>query len=78
MGPSRGTGYVSTRQEVNMIAGVRPRNILVLPRRAWRVFKAAVPKPKEREERPRKMGLFESLEQMFSYQVDLAFREFRD
>ncbi len=61
-----------------MIAGVRPRTILVLPRRAWRMLKAKASKPEAREERPRGPGMFEALEQMFSHQVDLAFREFRD
>ena len=61
-----------------MIAGVRPRTILVLPRRAWRVLKSVAPKAQAREKRPRSQGFLASLEQMFSYQADLAFREFRD
>jgi hypothetical protein len=58
-----------------MIAGVRPRTILVLPRRAWRAIKARSTKPEVREERVRRPSLIESVDQMFSHHVRLAFRD---
>jgi hypothetical protein len=42
------------------------------------VVKAKAPKPAAREKRAKGTGLLEALEQMLSYQVDLAFREYRD
>lgn len=59
-----------------MIAGVQPRTFLALPRRAWQTLKAKSVKPEVREERKPKVGLMDAFEQMLSYQVNLAFREY--
>lgn len=61
-----------------MIAGVRPRTFLALPRRAWRTLKAKSAKPELREERKPRPGLMDAFEQMLSYQVSLAFREYEN
>jgi len=58
-----------------MIAGVRPRTILVIPRRAWRVFVARTPKTVAARERKQHVGVIESFERMLDSQVRLMFRD---
>ena len=59
-----------------MIASVRPRTFLVIPRRAWRVLRSRSTQPEAREERARKWTLLESFEQMMNHQVRLMTQEF--
>jgi|GEM_PF-3628042 len=61
-----------------MIAGVRPRTILALPRRAWRVFKARAPKATVTRERKQSPGVIDSFERMLESQVRLMFRDLTD
>jgi hypothetical protein len=61
-----------------MIAGVRPRTILVMPRRAWRVFMARAPKASITRERKQKLGVIATFEHMLESQVHLMFRDLTD
>jgi hypothetical protein len=56
-----------------MIA-VRPRTLLVLPRRAWRVLKTTIA-PKNDIVRERRPGLMEAFEKMLDSQAKLMFRD---
>jgi hypothetical protein len=72
---ARCTGYVPIEKEVNMIAGVRTRTIMAMPRRAWRVIKATAPRVKAAREREPRPGLIESFERMLSSQVQLMLKD---
>jgi hypothetical protein len=59
-----------------MIASVHPRTLLVLPRRAWRVFRSRSVQPEVREKRAANRSLFGSFEEMLSHPVRLMIRDF--
>ena len=61
-----------------MVASVRSRTLLVLPRRAWRTFRSRSKPVEEREPRAPRPSLMKSFEQMLDHQVQLMIREFDD
>ena len=62
-----------------MIAGVRTRTLVAIPRRAWRVLTAKSPsKTLESAPTAKRFGYFESFERMMSHRADQIIRNLND